>query len=151
GQLLELHLAPLASRDVAAIDRLNERVFQGFTKLATAAGEARREHAVRLIEEPVPERVVRTLRRLRSDVAFVGRATADADVDWPALAPVLGELAAAFRADFEALALSSIAGAPPPDFARSDQAVARLPAAIGEGPGLAGLPFVIETLRRDLG
>lgn len=149
GELLELHLQPLANRDVAAIDRLNERVFQGFTRLATAAAEARREHAVRLIGEPVPERVVRTLRRLRSDVAFVGRATADPDANWPALTPVLDELAVTLRADFAALVAASLASAPPPDFAAADQALARLPTALGEN--LVGLPFVIETLRRDLG
>jgi uncharacterized membrane protein YccC len=151
GELLMLHLEPPGTRDVPAIDRLNERVFQGFTKLATAAGEARREHAVRLIDEPVPERLVRTLRRLRSDVAFVGRATADAGADWPALAQVLGELAASFRAAFDALAESTLSQAPPPDFAAPDEALAKLTAAIRQEHGFAGLPFVIETLRRDLG
>jgi uncharacterized membrane protein YccC len=151
GELLVLHLQPPGSRDAAHIDQLNERVFQGFTKLATAAGEARREHAARLIEEGVPQQLVRSLRRLRSDVAFIGRATADEVADWQALASELGELAASFRTAFETLARSALSGTPPPDFAAPDQATAKLAGAIRQEHGFAGLPFVIETLRRDLG
>ena len=90
------------------------------------------------------------MRRLRSDVAFVGRATADPHADWQALGPVLAELGAALRADFETLAASLLSPTPHPDFAAADQALARLHD-IASGPhGLAGLPFVVETLRRDL-
>ena len=67
-------------------------------KVEAAAEEARREHLIRVAEGPVPERLVRTLRRLRSDVAFVGRATAGNDFDWQGLGLLLDEVATAFRA-----------------------------------------------------
>jgi hypothetical protein len=46
---------------------------------------------------------VRTLRRLRIDVAFVGRATAGNDFDWQDVGLVMAEVASAFRRVFEAL------------------------------------------------
>src|SRR5205807_2188027 len=71
AQLLVLHLQPPDKTTREAVDRLNDGVRSGLGKVATAAQEARREHTIRVAEEPVPERLVRGLRRLRIDVAFV--------------------------------------------------------------------------------
>jgi uncharacterized membrane protein YccC len=87
------------------IEHLNQRVRAEMAKVKAATEEARREHLIRVADGPVPERLVRTLRRLRSDVAFVGRATAGNDFDWQALGLVTAEVASAFRPVFEAKAL----------------------------------------------
>jgi uncharacterized membrane protein YccC len=149
GELLVLHLTPPAARDAEAVNRLNDRVFAALAQIATSAHEARREHALHLIAEPFQERLQRGLRRLRSDVAFVGRATA-VDADWQALGPVMAELATALRADFDTLAASLLGPTPHPDFAAADRALVKLHDIAGQSPALAGLPFVVETLRRDL-
>jgi uncharacterized membrane protein YccC len=75
AQVLVLHLQPPDAAKPDEIERLNERVRAELAKVEAAAEEARREHLIRVAEGPVPERLVRTLRRLRSDVTFVGRAT----------------------------------------------------------------------------
>jgi uncharacterized membrane protein YccC len=158
GQLLVLHLQPPDPTKLEAIERLNDQVRTELGKVGTAAQEARREHATRVAEEPVPVRLVRTLRRLRSDVAFVGRATAANDLDWQGLGFVLGEAADAFRVVFEALSGTLRHENPAPDLSDVDQAIAKLRIAIDEGAGnpvsshyAVVLPFVIDTLRRDLG
>ena len=174
SQLLVLHLQPPDKTKQEAVDRLNERVRTGLDKVATAAQEARREHAIRVAEEPVPDRLVRGLRRLRIDVVFVGRVAAAKEFDWYGLRPVLGEVAGSFRAVLEALA-GTLRGenfAPElgPDLTDLDRAIAKLRSAIDAGaddPVASGapvalggpvaprrpvvLPFVIDTLRRDLG
>jgi hypothetical protein len=103
AQVLELHLQRLAATNLEGIERLNQRARVELAKVEAAAEEARREHLIRVAEGPVPERLVRTLRRLRSDVAFVGRATAGNDFDWQALGLLTAEVAGAFRLVFEAL------------------------------------------------
>jgi hypothetical protein len=99
---------------------------------------------------------VRTLRRLRSDVAFVGRATAGNDFDWEGLGPVTAEVASAFRLVFEALSDTLLHDTHVPDLTELDQATATLRIVTGadnpRSPQRAvALPFVIDTLRRDLG
>ncbi len=167
AQLLVLHLQPPEATKREDVERLSDGIRAGLGKVATAAQEARREHTIRMDEDPVPERLVRALRRLRIDVVFVGRATAASDFDWQRLGPVLGEVAGSFRAAFETLAgalrQGSSTSAPSPDlaavdFSKLDEAIAKLGSAIDAGAGdpaasrkASVLPFVIETLRRDLG
>jgi hypothetical protein len=160
AQLLALHLQPPDGTKREAADRLNKRVRDGLGKLATAAQEAHREHAIRVTGEPVPDRLLRTLRRLRIDVVFVGRATAANGFDRHGLDPVLGEVAGSFRAVLETLAvtLRREDRAPAPDLAELDRAIAKLRSALdagAEGPGASRKPvalaFIIDTLRRDLG
>jgi uncharacterized membrane protein YccC len=158
AQVLELHLQRLAAANLEGIEHLNQRARVELAKVEAAAEEARREHLIRVAEGPVPERLVRTLRRLRSDVAFVGRATAGDDFDWQALGLVTAELAGAFRLVFEALSDTLLHDAHPPDLTELDQTIAKLRIATSEdgnnprSPHLAiALPFVIDTLRRDLG
>jgi Fusaric acid resistance protein family len=155
AQVLVLHLQP---PDAAKpeIERLNERVRAELAKVEATAEEARREHLIRVAEGPVPERLVRTLRRLRSDVAFVGRATAGNDFDWQGLGLVTAEVASAFRLVFDSLSDTLLHDIHVPDLTELDQAIARLRIVTDKGvdnprsPQIA-LPFVIDTLRRDLG
>jgi hypothetical protein len=128
------------------------------TKVEAAAEEARREHLIRVAEGPVPERLVRTLRRLRSDVAFVGRATAGNDFDCQGLGLVTAEVASAFRLVLEALSDTLLHDTHVPDLTELDQAIAKVRIVTDKGaenprsPHRAiALPFVIDTLRRDLG
>jgi hypothetical protein len=167
AQLLVLHLQPPEATKQGDVERLSDRIRAGLGQVATAAQEARHEHTIRLDEDPVPERLVRALRRLRMDVVFVGRATAAIDFDWRRLGPVLGEVAGRFRAIFETLAgalrQGNPASTPSPDLTdleptELDGAIAKLRSAVDAGAGdpaalreASVLPFVIETLRRDLG
>jgi len=95
---------------------------------------------------------------LRSDVAFVGRATAANDFDWQGLGLVTVEVATAFRRVFEALSDMLLHDTDVPDLTQLDQAIAKLQIVTDESvdnrrsPHSAiALPFVIDTLRRDLG
>ena len=158
AQVLTLHLQPPAPASRETIDRLNGKVRAELGKVETAAQEADRERAIRLADEPVPDRLVRTLRRLRSDVAFVGRAAAESDMDWRDLELVLGEVATRFRAVFEAIAERLLRDDHTPDVTELDLAIAKLRIAVEKRPdsglgsrGASVLPFVIDTLRRDLG
>jgi uncharacterized membrane protein YccC len=156
AQALMLHLQPPDPAKQEVIERLNDRVRTELGKVDTAAQEARREHTTRMAEEPVPDRLLRALRRLRSDVVFVGRATAANDLDWQGLDLVLSEVASAFRVIFEAFSDTLLHASPAPDLANVDQAIAKLRIAIDDAHNpvashdAAVLPFVIETLRRDL-
>jgi hypothetical protein len=66
---------------------------------------------------------VRTLRRFRSDVAFVGRATAGNDFDWQGLGLVTAEVASAFRLVFEALSDRLLPDTHMPDRSELDQTI----------------------------
>jgi hypothetical protein len=143
-------------RDHGKIECFNRQVRGELAKVEAAAEEALREHLIR-VAEPVPERLVRTLRRLRSDVAFVGRATSGNDFDWQGLGFVTAEVASAFRLVFETLSDTLLHDAHMPDLAELDQAIAKLRTVTDEdadNPRLPhranALPFVIDTLRRDL-
>jgi uncharacterized membrane protein YccC len=158
AQVLVLHLQPPDSAKLEDIERFNQRVRVELAKIEATAEEARREHLIRVAEGPVPERLVRTLRRLRSDVAFVGRATAGNDFDWEGLGLVMAEVASAFRRVFEALSNTLLHDTHAPDLTELDQAIAKLQTATDKdadnprSPHRAiALPFVVDTLRRDLG
>jgi Fusaric acid resistance protein family len=157
AQVLVLHLQRPDSAKLDEIERLNQRIRVDLAKVEAAAEEARREHLIRVAEGPVPERLLRTLRRLRSDVAFVGRATAGNDFDWQGLGLVTAEIASAFRLVFEALSGTLLHDTHLPDLTELDKAMATLRIVTDSGgnprsPHSAiALPFVIDTLRRDLG
>jgi uncharacterized membrane protein YccC len=158
AQVLTLYLQPPVTAKLEAIDRLNGQVRAELAKVEAAAQEADREHAIRLAGEPVPDRLVRALRRLRSDVVFVGRASAASDLDWQGLELASVEVATRFGAVFGAVSDALLRDNPAPDVTELDQAIAKLRIAIEKGPDHADvshranvLPFVIDTLRRDLG
>jgi uncharacterized membrane protein YccC len=159
SQLLSSHLRPPDAAKGKTIERLNGQVRAALRQLTTAVDEARRERVMQPGDDPVPERLLRVLRRLRVDVAFVGRATggaADA-LDWPALAPPLEAIATTFEAAAGALSASLREGMKTPDLSALDEAAARLQAMLDEKSGIAAsprsavLPFIIGALRRDLG
>jgi uncharacterized membrane protein YccC len=157
AQILTLHLQPPAAKDQGAVDRLGAELRAELAKVETAADEADRELAIRLPGEPVPDRLVRGLRRLRSDVAFVGRATSVSDLDWKESELVLGDVAKSFAGVFEAVAEFLLRKGPAPDAARLDPAIARMQLAFEHAPDATRasrsatiLPFVVDTLRRDL-
>jgi uncharacterized membrane protein YccC len=165
AQLLVLHLLPPDAAGRETVDRLNERIRNGLGKVAVAAQEARREHATFMADGPVPDRLLRGLRRLRIDVVFVSRATAASGFDWQRLGPVLGDVASGFRAALETLAATLRPEHQAPhrgradlDLTELDETIAKLSNAIDAGaddPAASRdngvLSFVIETLRRDLG
>jgi hypothetical protein len=158
AQVLVLHLQPPDSAKLEEIERFNQRVRVELAKIEATAEEARREHLIRVAEGPVPERLVRTLRRLRSDVAFVGRATAGNDFDWQGLGLVIAEVASTFHLIFEALSDTLLHDTHVPELTELDQAIAKLAAVTDKGAdnphsprSAIALPFVIDTLRRDLG
>jgi hypothetical protein len=157
AQVLVLHLQPPDPAKLEEVERFNQRARAELAKVEATAEEARREHLIRVAEGPVPERLVRTLRRLRSDVAFVGRATAGNDFDWKGLGLVTAEVASSFRLAFEALSDTLLHDTQVPDLTGLDQTIAKLGAVADEGADnrcsphrSIALPFVIDTLRRDL-
>jgi hypothetical protein len=158
AEVLVLHLQSPDAAKPDEIERSNERVRAELAKVEAAAEEARREHLIRVAEGPVPERLIRTLRRLRSDVAFVGRATAGNDFDWQSLGLATAEVASAFRLVFEALSDRLLFDTHVSDLTELDQAIAKLRIVTDKSAEnrrspdrTIALPFVIDTLRRDLG
>ena len=105
--------------------------------IGAADQDARWERALRLRTGPVAAPMLRSIRRLRSDVAMVGRAMA-AD---PAMQA--GAVASALAAHFSAAAAYLRGGAADPGFDALDEA-------IGSVPQNTMLAFALTTLRRDL-
>jgi uncharacterized membrane protein YccC len=158
AKVLVLHLQLPDPAKLKEIELLNEQVRTELAKVEATADEARREHLIRVADGPVPGRLLRTLRRLRSDVAFVGRVTVASDFDWHGLGVAMTEVASAFRLVFEVLADTLLQNNRAPDLTELDLAIAKLRIVTGNGahspgppPSAIALPFVIDTLRRDLG
>ena len=129
--------AHLTGTDTAHIDALNELVRRHLTAVTTAAAEDARERALSLRSGAPSAPLLRTLRRLRSDVAILGRATAFQ----PGKAEVtMSEALARHFAD-AATFLRGIGPAP---------ALATLDGMIGMVPSDSVLGFSLVTLRRDL-
>lgn len=155
GETLELHLQPPNIARRTTIQELNDHGLAELGKISVAAQEARHEHSIHVTDEPAHDHLLLALRRLRSDIAFVGRATADADLDWARLGDPLRDIGSAYRATLEALSEAVLEAKPVPDLAAVDQAMAKLKLAVsqetGDSHSMIALPFVFETLRRDLG
>ena len=86
--------------DPAKVQELYRRIRSALARLDAFAEEARHEKASLLTEEPDPEPVLRTIRRLRHDFVMIDRATRDPlpeSVAGP-LMPSLRELSAALEA-----------------------------------------------------
>jgi uncharacterized membrane protein YccC len=129
--------AHLTGAEAAHIDALNELVRRHLNAVTTAVAEDARERTLSLRTGPPAAPLLRTLRRLRSDVAFLGRAMA--------LEPRKAEVATseALRQHFAdtAMFLRGIGSAP---------ALATLDGMIGTVPPDSALGFSLVTLRRDL-
>jgi uncharacterized membrane protein YccC len=129
--------AHLTGAGVAHIDTLNELVRRHLAAVATAAAEDARERALSFWAGPSAAPLLRTLRRVRSDVAFLGRAMAfeprKAEVTTSeALAQYFADAAAFLRGNGSAPALATLDGV------------------IGTVPPDSVLGFSLVTLRRDL-
>jgi uncharacterized membrane protein YccC len=153
GEAVDLHLQPRDLERKGAIDRLNDRVLAELIGVRTAEQEALRERAISLSDDAVLQRITHTLRRLRSDVAFIGRAVSP-DIDWTELVAPLGAAATAFRDAFEGFAKTLREESRAPDLARLDASVLSLRTALSEGQtqsgGAANLLFVVDATYRDL-
>jgi uncharacterized membrane protein YccC len=138
----------------------------GMAKLEAAGDEAQRERASRLTDEPDPEPLVRTLRRLRNDLATIARTAAE-PLPQPVadrLAPVLARFAAVLQPLLASLGAALVARTAPPALdtveAALDAYVADMAALRGDGiiralPGTNvaqpfALGFALDQLRQDL-
>lgn len=65
------------TRDPAALQRLHDRIRAAMAALEDLGGEAKRERASHLTDEPDPGPLLRTLRRVRHDLVMIGRACAE--------------------------------------------------------------------------
>jgi uncharacterized membrane protein YccC len=145
---------------------LYRRIRGALAKLNGFAEEVRREKASLLTDEPDPEPVLRTIRRLRHDFVMIDRATRD-PID-PAIAgpltPSLGELSAALEAFLRGAASAFRQRRAPPSLEVFHSALTTYHAAMAgiRRQGLTrdlaaeaaarifGLAFALEQLGRDL-
>ncbi len=138
GELARAHL----TGSEAEAEVLGRRVQAAVEHAQTACGEAMRERAVHLAGGPSPEPLMRTLRRLRTDVAMLGRAMPVSPVGSPT-----GEdretLARTIRAWFDAAGKALQTRDAPPDLTPVTAASTIVP------PDTA-LGFALLVLRRDL-
>jgi uncharacterized membrane protein YccC len=148
GEAVELQLQPPDIERKRAIDRLNDRTLAELIKVRTAEQEALRERAISMSDEAVVQRLSHVLRRLRSDVAFIGRA-ASAEVNWADLAAPLAEVASVMRSAFDSFAHALREEAGAPDLAQLGGTVTRLRTAVTMGQA-SNLLFVIDATCRDL-
>ncbi len=161
---LSLGAAEAAARpDVA---RINDGLRTALRQLEAVGQEARRERRSRLVDAPDAEPLIRTLRRLRSDLVIITRAAA-APLAEPCRRPLegaLAEVAAALGAFLRAAGKALAGGGDPPGLESVDGALDRYAAAMAElrraqlTQGLPGeetgrifaLGFALEQLRGDL-
>jgi uncharacterized membrane protein YgaE (UPF0421/DUF939 family) len=101
-------------------------------KLEAASDEARRERASRLTDEPDPEPLVRSLRRLRNDLATIARAAAEPlpQTVTQRLAPAIARLGAALGPLLAAFGAALVARVQPPALAEVEAALDGYAAAI---------------------
>lgn len=134
GRVAEAHLR---GAENATTDAMNDVVRRNLTAIGAAAGEEARERALHLRTGPPAAPLLRTLRRVRSDVAMLERAMA-AD---PGSAGA--EAGKALAGHFAAAAAYLRGTGPAP-------VLAPLDATIGSVPTDSALGFALVTLRRDL-
>jgi uncharacterized membrane protein YccC len=154
------------SVDASAIESAHARIRSAIGKAEAAADEAVRERHVSLSDAVDPLPICRTLRRLRHDIAILGRTmtsplpgTVDAEIGRPVL-----DVAQAISDYFRAVA-QAFAGreAPPPSadlataFGTQSQAVAAMrrqgvtrPLGDDDLARIFGMGFALDQLRRDL-
>jgi uncharacterized membrane protein YccC len=138
GLLAELSSAYLRA-DPARVDALSDRIRGLLPRLEAGLAEEARERAARLSSRPPLTSVVRALRRVRTDVAIVGRAVEAGD----AAVRRLDSLDAAVGAVLRALAARVRGEDTSVPFDALDTAITDIPA---ERP----LGFALATLRCDL-
>jgi uncharacterized membrane protein YccC len=136
GKLAHANLTGLTE---AETEPLREQSRQSLLRIVAVSAEENRERAVHLTDAPDTAPLIRTLRRLRSDVAILGRVMA---VSGAHESEHL-ELGHLLKAHFDQLATFMRGNGPAPDLAALD-------ANIGEQPETGTLHFALVTLRRDL-
>jgi uncharacterized membrane protein YccC len=129
--------AHLLGGTAADIDALNELVRRHLNVVATAVAEDARERALFLRTGPSAAPLLRTLRRLRSDVAFVGRAMAS---EPGKTEPTISDAVAQHFSGLAALLRGT--GAP--------VVISKLDGVIGTVMPDTVLGFALAMLRRDL-
>jgi uncharacterized membrane protein YccC len=145
GDLAAAHLA--TPRDPALIEQLQAGVRSGLAALETATNEARRERIGLGTPAPDPAPIIRTVRRLRSDVAILDRVAHRLDC---LPADLAAQVAAAARDALHAKAARLRAGERGGDYTALDASIAALGRAADASGALLALTFAAETLRRDL-
>jgi uncharacterized membrane protein YccC len=168
GLLAEL-LAALPLGTAAAppdLTELNERLRTALRQLEALGQEARRERRTRLVDAPDAEPLIRTLRRLRSDLIIITRAAAAplAEPCRRSLEAPLAEAAAAVAGFLRASAKAVASGGAAPALDAVDGALDRYGAAMAElrraqltrdlpaeeAGRIFALGFALEQLRSDL-
>ncbi|MCK8783863.1 FUSC family protein [Roseomonas sp. NAR14] len=139
----------------AELDAANARFRVELRQVIAAAAEARREHATRLGTVPW-DRLERVLRRLHSDLVFIGRAARAEGGRAAAALPVPAALAEVLPALFAACGTALEEEGPPPALGGLDSAIGDFAAALERLGGAVprdavALLFALEMLRRDLG
>ena len=144
--------------DTAAAFTLGESIPGAIAKLEVAAVEVARERAQRLTAVADPQPLVRTLRRLRHDLAMLGRAASE-----PLPAPIGEEVAESVRhaatrlsAYLRAIGDALAAGAPAPPTVAVDLALSACAAKLEEAAAdgnvarVFGVAFALTEMRQNL-
>ncbi|WP_266158535.1 FUSC family protein [Dyella silvatica] len=163
AELLGMYATPSAQRVTGAIHTQNARIRAELDRVESAAHESRREHLTRVAADPIPERLVRNLRRVHSDTVFVSRALAgwEPSRDAAPLFPAFSATVESTRQTILVIAQSLAGTGAPAALDDLDRHIAALQRSVDafmtqtpEIPLRARqatvLPFVFETLRRDL-
>ena len=167
ADLVPALLGGLSGRlDPAKVQEFYRRIRSALAKLDGFTEEARREKASLLTEEPDPEPLLRTIRRLRHDFVMIDRATRDplAAAAAGSLLPALGDLSAALAAFLRQSAMAISERRAPPALDPFHRALTNYHAAMAgirrEGltrdlaveatAQIFGLAFALEQLGRDL-
>lgn len=155
ADLLETYLAERGHFRMDRVHRLHDAARAAIAAAEKAMQEARREPGARNLEMGVE---IRALRRIHSDITFVGRATSDwpADAQWPALDHAIDALESTLRRALDGLSHALLHGGATGAVRDIDGAIGQLidaleqaPMSLSMKPGV--LPFTLQTLRRDLG
>jgi hypothetical protein len=160
-------LAPAVRSGAPDGGTLPGRVQAALNRLGTAVEDSARERRSRISDQPDPEPLFRTLRRLQQDVLALRRLL---DAPWPesvqpGLAPACSAYVEAVAAALRSLAAALPGRQPPPDLPAPRTALADYLAAIAttrqdglirelptEAAGrILGSAFRVEQLQRDLG
>lgn len=148
------------------LDSLHERLRTLLADVETTVGEVRRERANRMAEAPDPEPLARNLRRLRSDVVFIGRTLAQPMPNPIAtrLSPVFEEVAQTIRSHLRQAARAYENAGPPPSLEEVEAALEHFSEALEqirhahltqplpttEVGQIYALPFTLENFRENL-
>lgn len=148
------------------LDPLHEQLRSTLAEVETTVGEVRRERANRMAEAPDPEPLARNLRRLRSDLVFIGR-TLVQPMPSPVvtrLAPVFELVAETIRRHLRQAARAYETAGPPPSLEEVEAALEHFTQALEqirhehltqplpttELGQIYALPFTLESFRENL-